>query len=135
MAFQSVDQYIAAQPEASRSALEQVRRAILTAVPAAEENISYNMPAYTLDGAALLYFSGWKTHYSLYPAGADLLGAFRQELAAYRVVNSTIRFPLSAPVPVKLIARIAKFRAAHPSAKRRASAAAPEKRQRRKPNK
>ena len=53
----------------------------------------------------------WKKHYSLYPATARVLAEFQEELAPYEVNKSTIRFPLSGPVPVKLIARIAKFRA------------------------
>jgi len=40
---------------------------------------------------------------SLYPVGASLLAAFKDELAAYEVDRGTIRFPLNAPVPVKLI--------------------------------
>jgi uncharacterized protein YdhG (YjbR/CyaY superfamily) len=37
--------------------------------------------------------------------------AFKDQLAPYKVSKGTIRFPLSEPVPVKLIERIAKFRA------------------------
>lgn len=53
----------------------------------------------------------WKQHYSLYPAKDELVAAFKDELALYKVKNSTIRFPLSQPVPVKLLERIAIFRA------------------------
>jgi uncharacterized protein YdhG (YjbR/CyaY superfamily) len=91
--------------------LGRVRTAIRRALPGAEEVISYKIPACKLHGVTVLYFSGWKQHYSLYPAGARLVAAFKDELAAYRVTKGTIRFPLSQPVPVKLIARIAKFRA------------------------
>jgi uncharacterized protein YdhG (YjbR/CyaY superfamily) len=108
--LQSVDDYIASQPQAVRSILERVRGAIRRAVPAAEEVISYKMPAYKLRGEPVLYFAGWKKHYSLYPAGDALLEAFKEELAPYEVNKGTIRFPLSEPVPVKLIERIAKFR-------------------------
>ena len=40
-----------------------------------------------------------------------LVAAFKKELASYKISKGTIRFPLSEPVPVKLIERIAKFRA------------------------
>lgn len=108
--FKSVDEYITSQPEAARPVLEQVRAAIRQAVPEAPESISYQMPTYKLDGEPLLYFAGWKHHYSLYPASKELLAAFEDDLAGYQVNKSTIRFPISGPVPVKLIARIAKFR-------------------------
>ena len=110
-AFDSVEDYIAAQPEATRRALARVRGAIRKAVPEAEESISYNMPTYKLGGRPLLYFAGWKRHYSLYPANARLVAAFPDELAPHKVSKGTLRFELSEPVPVKLIARIAKFRA------------------------
>jgi uncharacterized protein YdhG (YjbR/CyaY superfamily) len=108
--LKTVDGYIASQPEAAQPALTQVRDAIRKALPAAEEVISYNIPTYKLDGAMVIYFAGWKQHYSLYPAGARLLAAFKDELTPYQINKSTIRFPLSAPVPVKLIQRIVKFR-------------------------
>jgi uncharacterized protein YdhG (YjbR/CyaY superfamily) len=40
-----------------------------------------------------------------------MVAAFKNQLASYRVSKGAIRFPLSEPVPVKLIERIAKFRA------------------------
>jgi uncharacterized protein YdhG (YjbR/CyaY superfamily) len=119
-AFKSVDEYLRAQPELARTALKRVRSAICKALPKADEGISYNMPAYKLDGVALLYFAGWKTHCALYPARAALVDAFREELGAYRVNNSMIRFPYSAPVPEKLIVQIAKFRVAETAEKRQA---------------
>jgi uncharacterized protein YdhG (YjbR/CyaY superfamily) len=59
----------------------------------------------------VLYFAGWKQHSSLYPVGASRLAAFKDELAAHEVAIGTIRFPLNAPVPVKLIEGIARFSA------------------------
>jgi uncharacterized protein YdhG (YjbR/CyaY superfamily) len=107
----SVDGYIASQPEAVRGVLGRVRSAIRKAVPGAEEVISYKIPAYKLPSGPVLYFAGWRQHYSLYPATERLVTAFKDELAPYEVSKGTIRFPLSQPVPVKLIGRLAKFRA------------------------
>lgn len=119
----SVDDYIARQPLASRGVLELVRGAIRKAVPNAEELISYKMPAYKLRGDVFIYFAGWKQHYSLYPATNYVISALRKDLAAYDVNKSTIRFQLSKPVPVKLIGRIVKSRAKE-AAERRAKAGA-----------
>ncbi len=110
-AFQSVDQYIASQPEEVQSILERVRNAIRKAVPEAEEVISYNIPSYKLRGVGVLHFAGWKQHYSLYPANERVVAVFKDELAPYEISKGTIRLPLLEPVPVKLIERIAKFRA------------------------
>jgi uncharacterized protein YdhG (YjbR/CyaY superfamily) len=109
--FKSVEDYIASKPVAVRSVLRRVRSAIRKALPGAEEVISYQIPAYKLRGRAVLYLGGWKEHYSLYPATQRVVAAFLDDLAPYEVGKGTIRFPLSEPVPVKLIERIAKFRA------------------------
>jgi uncharacterized protein YdhG (YjbR/CyaY superfamily) len=109
--FKSVDEYIATQPENVQAILQRVRSIIRKAVPVAEEVISYQIPAYKLPGGPLLWFAGWKQHYSLYPATDHVVEAFKADLAPYKVNKGTIRFALSQPVPVKLIERIAKFRA------------------------
>lgn len=111
VAFKSVDEYIALQPEPVRSALRAVRNAIRIAVPEAEEVIGYNMPRYKLHGTVFMHFAGWKDHYSLYAATKSVLAAFKSELRRYEIEKGTIRFPLSEPVPATLIERIAKLRA------------------------
>jgi hypothetical protein len=60
--------------------------------------ISYKIPTYKLHGNVVLYFAGWKNHYSVYPANDRVIAAFKDDLAAE-------------PVPVQLIERIATFRA------------------------
>ena len=126
--FKSVDGYIASQPEAVQGILKRVRSTIRKAVPRAEEVISYQMPTYKLRGGPVLYFAGWKQHYSLYPATGRVVAAFKNDPALYELRKGTIRFPLSEPVPVKLIAGIAKFRAKEVSEREKAKAAAPKKR-------
>jgi uncharacterized protein YdhG (YjbR/CyaY superfamily) len=126
--FKSVDEYIAAQPDAVQAVLGLVRRTIRKAMPGADEVISYKIPTYKLNGRAVLYFAGWKEHYSVYPASVPLVAAFKDELAPYQVDKGTIRFPLSQPVPVKLIEHIAKFRAQEAAARAKEKPAAPRKR-------
>jgi uncharacterized protein YdhG (YjbR/CyaY superfamily) len=108
----SVDEYIAAQPEAVRPKLEQVRAAIRTAVPQAVESIGYRIPGYKLHGRPMLYFAGFKEHYSLFAASGTFFAALEHELRGYELRKGTVHFPLSKPVPSKLISRIAKLRAA-----------------------
>lgn len=68
------------------------------------------MPAYKLDGTRVIYFAGWKNHYSLYASSGRIVAELAEELAPYEIKKGTISFPLSEPVPVKLIGRIAKLR-------------------------
>src|SRR5215471_8268450 len=109
---QSVDEHIAAQPEALRPKLEQVRAAIRRAVPEAVEGIGYRMPGYKLYGKPMLYFASFKEHLSLFAASGAFFAALEEELRGYELRKGTVHFPLTKPVPVKLISRIAKLRAA-----------------------
>ena len=108
----TVDEYIAVQPEALRPKLEQVRAAIRRSVPEAVECIGYRMPGYKLHGKPLLYFAGFKEHYSLFAASGSFFSTLADELKGYELRKGTVHFSLSKPVPVKLISRIAKLRAA-----------------------
>ncbi len=108
----TVDEYIAAQPEGVRPKLEQVRSAIRRAVPAAVEGIGYRMPGYKLHGKPMLYFAGFKEHYSLFAASGTFFAALENELQGYELRKGTVHFSFAKPVPVKLISRIAKLRAA-----------------------
>lgn len=107
----SVDEYLAQQPERARTALKKVRSAIRRALPQADEVISYKMAAYKVNGKIAVYFAGWKEHYSLYPVGERVMSTLKEELAPFEVQRGTIRFPLSEPVPEKLIEHIARLRA------------------------
>jgi uncharacterized protein YdhG (YjbR/CyaY superfamily) len=126
--FTSVDDYIASQPEAVQVVLQRVRSIIRKAVPKAQEGISYKMAVYKLQGIPVLYLAGWRQHYSLYPAGRTLVAEFEDELAPYKLSKGAIRFPLSEPVPVKLIERIARFRAREAAERAKVEVAAPKKR-------
>jgi uncharacterized protein YdhG (YjbR/CyaY superfamily) len=125
--FKSIDEYIATHPPEVQVVLQRVRSTIRKAVPKAEEAISYQIPTFKLHGAYVVYFAGWKQHYSLYPASGRLVAAFKDDLAPYEVKKGTIRFPLSKAVPVKLIGGIAKFMAKEADARAKAKAARPKK--------
>jgi uncharacterized protein YdhG (YjbR/CyaY superfamily) len=111
-AFPSVDAYIAAQPGSARPALERVRAIVRKALPGAEETISYGVPTYKRHGTYVVYFAGFKEHYSLYPVTDPIAKAFKGDLTPYRVSTGTLRFAYSEPVPVKLIQGVVKVLAA-----------------------
>jgi uncharacterized protein YdhG (YjbR/CyaY superfamily) len=109
--FGSIDEYIATFPEDSRKIMEQLRATIKAAAPEAGEKISYNMPTFTLNGKYLVYFAGWKDHIAFYgaPKGSP---EFNEDLSAYETGKGTLRFPYDQPIPLDLISKIVKFRAA-----------------------
>jgi uncharacterized protein YdhG (YjbR/CyaY superfamily) len=109
--FASVDDYIAAQPEPAQAVLRRIRDIVKGAVPGADEAISYNIPTFELNGKAVLYFSGWKSHYSIYPFTKELVASIGKDIVPYLSSKGTLKFPLTEPVPAKLIERIARARA------------------------
>jgi uncharacterized protein YdhG (YjbR/CyaY superfamily) len=106
----SVDEYIRGFPQAVQEKLEAIRAAIRTAVPEAEERISYQMPAFFHKGI-LVYYGAFKNHISIFPT-ADGVDAFRAELGGHVHARGTVRFQLAEELPLDLIARIAAYRAA-----------------------
>jgi len=101
-----VDAYIATQPAQARPVLKRVRRIIRKALPGAKEAISYQIPAYELHGQYVVYFAGWKRHWSLYPVTERVRAALGSALASYEVSKGTVRFPLDDPVPARLVERV-----------------------------
>ena len=104
-----VDAYIAGFPEETQALLEQVRAAIKKAAPNAEEVISYQMPAYKLNGSPVAYFAGYRQHIGFYPTASGIAN-FQQEFAAYKSSKGAVQFPLDKKMPLTLIAKIVKFR-------------------------
>jgi uncharacterized protein YdhG (YjbR/CyaY superfamily) len=109
--FESVQAYLASLPEPTRRALAKARATIKRALPRATEGISYRIPIFRIDGAMVLFLAGFARHYSIYPLTPALSRELSDELAP-RIRSKTIRFTLDEPVPVALITRIAKVRAA-----------------------
>ena len=105
---QTIDEYIASQPAEISTLLSSVREIITKAAPAAEECISYQMPAYKFHGM-LVYFAAFKAHWSLFPTGSAV-AHFADRLKEYKTTKGTIQVPYEKKIPVGLIRDIVKFR-------------------------
>jgi uncharacterized protein YdhG (YjbR/CyaY superfamily) len=102
----SVDDYLAALPEASRIALENLRAAIRAAAPGATETISYGMPAF-------------KDHCSLFPGSKAVIEAYKDELGPRATGKGTIQFRADRPLLSQLVAKIVRARLEENAARRR----------------
>jgi uncharacterized protein YdhG (YjbR/CyaY superfamily) len=106
--FKTVDQYISDFPKQTQVLLQELRSTIKKVAPKAEEVISYNMPAFRLDGM-LVYYAGYKAHIGFYPMPSAII-AFKKELASYVTSKGAIQFPLDKKLPLTLVKDIVKFR-------------------------
>ena len=107
-ASKTVEEYIRRYPPEAQGKLTAIRAAIRAAAPAAQEKISYSMPAYMLNGP-LVYFGAFKSHVGFYPT-AEGIEAFKEELKEYKSSKGAVQFPLDRPLPLELVERIVKHR-------------------------
>ena len=108
VAYEDIDQYIEAFPQAVQKTLEKLRRTIKKAAPGAEEAIKYGIPTFVLNGN-LVHFAAYKEHIGFYPAPMGI-EEFRPETTQYESGKGTLRFPLDKTIPFDLVTRIVKYR-------------------------
>lgn len=102
-------EYLDALAPDKRAALEHLRAAIRKVAPSAEECISYDLPAFRLDGKIIAWIGAAASHIAMY----GVTGLTSEELAKYDTSGKgTLRFPVSERPPLALIRRIVQARIA-----------------------
>ena len=87
--------------------LRQLQETIHGAIPEAKEKISWSMPTFW-KGRNLVQFAASQKHIGLYP-GPEAVEVFAPQLQPYSTSKGTIRLPLNQPLPLDLIAEIARW--------------------------
>ncbi len=107
----AIDEYLAALSDDKRAALEKLRKTIRAAAPNAEECISYQLPAFRLNGM-LVAFGATANHCAFYPMSSSTVAAHKDELKDYDSSKGTIRFQPDNPLPTALVRKLVKARIA-----------------------
>ena len=102
-----VDEYIALAPKEWQGRLQELREAIKSVAPSAEERISYAIPSYHYKGR-LVYFALAKKHIGMYAITSSVLEEYALELKGYVMSKGTIQWPLSEELPIALIKKLVK---------------------------
>lgn len=97
------DEYLANLDEEKRTALEGLRRIIREAAPGSEEVISYQLPAFRLQGKLLVAYGATKKHCALYVMSSSAVEKHAKELCSYDIGKGTIRFQPGEPLPADLV--------------------------------
>ncbi len=106
----NIDEYLAGLSDDKRAALEKLRKTIRAAAPKAQECISYQLPAFRLNGKMLVAFGATAQHCAFYPMSSTTVKACQDELKDYDTSKGTIRFQPDHPLPAALVRKLVKAR-------------------------
>ena len=98
-----VDTYLALAPEGRRAVLVEMRDACRTLLAGFDESMRYGMPAYSRDGVTEIAWASQKRYISLYVMRADVLNAYRSQLADLDVGEGCIRYRSPAAVDFTVV--------------------------------
>lgn len=104
---ETIEEYIREQPEEVQPLLRQLQETIHGAIPEAKEKISWSMPTFW-KGRNLIQFAASKKHIGLYP-GTEAVEVFDDRLTEYQTSKGTIRLHIDRPLPLELVAEIARW--------------------------
>jgi uncharacterized protein YdhG (YjbR/CyaY superfamily) len=130
---ETIDAYLAAVRPDRRRTLQDLRRAIRRVVPAAQEQISYGIPAFRVEGGVVAGFAATKDGYSYYPFSGQTLSELASEVAEYKGTKSSLHFSVEQPLPVTLLRKLLRARLAE-IRRGGARANAPRPRQKKRPS-
>ena len=103
----TIQEYIDSQEVNVRERLNAIYEAIQSAIPDAEERISWGMPTFW-KGRNIIHFAPAKKHIGLYP-GPEVVEAFREQLKDYKTSKGAIQLPNNKELPLSLVAEIARW--------------------------
>jgi uncharacterized protein YdhG (YjbR/CyaY superfamily) len=110
MSTREIDAYIETLDQPKRQTLSEVRDAIMEVIPDAEQCISYNYPAFRLDGKVVAGFGAFTHHLSYFPHSGSVLSALKDELTDYSMSTGALRFAVNEPLPRALVRRLLETR-------------------------
>lgn len=105
----TVDEYIAAAPKEMQKPLRDLRKAIRSAAPKAEETIGWRMPYYKYHGV-LVFFAAFKNHMSFFPGSRSTVKEFGAEIKGFEISGTTIHFTPEKPLPAALVKQMVRAR-------------------------
>jgi uncharacterized protein YdhG (YjbR/CyaY superfamily) len=117
----TIDGYLATVTGEKRVALDHLRATIRAIVPAAEECISYSMPAFRVGGHVVAGFLATSTGCSYFPFSGTTLATLADDLAGYDTTKSALHFAPAQLLPKTLVRKLLTARIAETTPARRKS--------------
>ncbi len=114
-----IDNYLGSLDQPMSATLAQLREAIVAIVPAAEQGISYGMPAFRLRGKTIAGFGAFKHHLSYLPHSGSVISKLAKETEGYAKTRGALHFPIDKPLPKSLVRKLLDARIAEAFSPRR----------------
>ncbi len=109
---ESIDDYLSGVSGERRVALEKLRKTIHAIAPKAEECISYQIPAFRLDGIVIAGFLATAKGCSYFPFSGMTLTTLARDVAGYEQTKGSLHFDPKKPLPASLVRKLIKTRIA-----------------------
>lgn len=106
----TAEQYLTTVPEQVKKLFDTTRATVQSALPDADEVISYGIPTYKVNGKTIVHIGAFKTHCSLFPGSKAVQNVFADELKGFKTSAGTIQFTNDNPMLKTLLKKIIKFR-------------------------
>ena len=117
--------YLATVPQPQRDTLTALHTTLRELLPDAVECISYRMPCFKVDGAAVAGFDGFKDHCSYFPHSGNVVTQISGIPAWCTAASAgTLQFPVDRPLPKVLVRKLVRARLREIAAKDAAKNAA-----------
>ena len=111
--METVEEYLAAQPELNRKALSRVMEIVLKTLPGSEAAYSYAIIGFRFQKKFVIYISGWKDHLSFHGFSVSLGNEMVTKYPAnLKLKGRTLHFQPSPEIPESVVRELALARVA-----------------------
>jgi uncharacterized protein YdhG (YjbR/CyaY superfamily) len=108
----TIDDYLKRVPEDRRKVLEDLRAKIRSIVPDAQECISYQIPAFRVNGVVVAGFCATAKGCSYFPFSGSTLRSLARDISRYDQTKGSLHFSSDEPLPIALVRKLIKVRIA-----------------------
>lgn len=110
MSSDEISAYLDALDEPKRATLQKLRETILDVIPAAEQGLSYQVPAFRVQGRVVAGFAAFKNHLSYLPHSGSVFPELKDDLAPYITSKGALRFSIGEPLPKEIVQKLIRVR-------------------------
>ncbi|PID30628.1 hypothetical protein CSA80_00785 [Candidatus Saccharibacteria bacterium] len=108
----TVEEYLAALPNAQAKSLQDLREKILRNIPDVEEKIAFGKPFYYLGGKYVVSFAAAKAHNSFHTMSFDVAAKLPSTGKGWKVDGGSVKFDLDAALPESVVQNVIDLRLA-----------------------